>query len=180
MALGEKTVLDLFTKKTDMAGEALQPGDAFLFAHKFTQLNLNTGETLPVIFMELQGGARRPLTPAQPHPGGVCWTGLYRVMSLGPGSTSPAASKSASQSGSVGISFLMTHRAADIPAVNTHPPPPLSPSLPPCLFLSTQPHLHALSLSWWIPPPPSIHSWDRRGENRESEREGKKMYIIRL
>lgn len=53
MALGEKTVLDLFTKKTYMAGEALQPGAAFLFAHKFTYSNLNTDETPPAISMEL-------------------------------------------------------------------------------------------------------------------------------
>lgn len=34
--------------------------------------------------------------------------------------------------GSGGIYFLMTQRVADIPTVNTHPPP----SLPPSLFVS--------------------------------------------
>lgn len=48
-----------------------------------------------------------------------------------------------------GISFLMTQRVADIPTVNTHPPPPIPPPIPPsCLFLPVRSHRHAYGLSW--------------------------------
>lgn len=58
MALGEKTVLDLFTEKTGLAGEAPWPGAAFLFVHKFAEANLNTDKTPAVIFVEPRGAVR--------------------------------------------------------------------------------------------------------------------------
>lgn len=71
MALGEKTVLDLFTKKTDMAGEALKPGAAFSLAHKFTWSDLNTSSDP----RGASRGVQRLLIPACLYPGGVRWTG---------------------------------------------------------------------------------------------------------
>lgn len=134
-------------------------------------------ETPLVILEELRRPVQRPLIPVCPRPAGVWWTGRSAVTSLGHGSNSPAASRSTSRRrgmGSGGIYFLMTQRVADIPTVNTHPPPSLPSSLPPCLFLSVRSHLHAFTLSLLFFSPPSIHSWAWRGENRARLKEGRK------
>ncbi len=100
MALGEKTVLDLFTGETDIGCRGPlsgPPGAAFSFAHKFTESNLNTGKAPAVILTEIP----RVFTGVSPRlaltlVGQVGW-----VMSPGPGSNSPAGERE----GVAGVSF---------------------------------------------------------------------------
>lgn len=97
MALGEKTLLDLFTKKTDMAGEAQQPGAAALFA-RISHILQCTDEKPPVISTELPGTSAGFLARLA-----LALLGFGRqvcawVMSPGSGSSFPAACGSSSRS----------------------------------------------------------------------------------
>lgn len=82
--------------------------------------------------------------------------------------------------GSGGIYFLMTQRVADIPTVNTHPPP----SLPPCLFLSVRSHRHAfaLPLLFFCSPIDSQLGLEggEQSEIERGEKKKKETHIIRL
>lgn len=96
--------------------------------------------------LEFGGFVQRLHIPDQSHPpcllSRVAW-----MMSLGPCSSSSGGSRSAprSRARAAGMSLSMTHRVANIPTVNTHPPP-----LPPhhCIAvfvsLSAPSHLHDL------------------------------------